>query len=263
MSDKKTIVSEILRLAEGGEIPSNDELLTSDDPQSALAAQGFKAPVEAAINVATPVVEHALDFGGNIDRYQAMVTAARHGDPQANEDLLNYTGALAMGTVKFPEKPPIVKLESKPAAMAATQAIAEEAPNAPALYSKLEKTIQEKLPNTATREQLEALLRDVKGEEREWSGIDEFLGSKGKLDKVSKQEVLDHLGENKVQINEVVKGGEEAPDFIDEDWSNEFAEDAHKWEDYEPLDRHMQDWHLEQELNLNQPDNFLQLAHRR
>ncbi len=75
-------------------------------------------------------------------------------------------------------------------------------------YSQLERTIQEKLPNRVSVEQLEATLRNnaVKPDEVKWTGLDEFI-EQAKRDKrpVTKQEVLDHLAENAVVIDEVKK----------------------------------------------------------
>jgi len=110
---------------------------------------------------------------------------------------------------------------------------------APAFYSKLQSDIEQKLGNSATVEQVNALLRDVKAEERKWSGIDEFLklkqkqaqdqqnekirGNRSELDanvikeqldakqvevKINKQELLQFLKANELQIKEVNKSKE-------------------------------------------------------
>lgn len=73
----------------------------------------------------------------------------------------------------------------------------------PAFYHKLQLIVEQKLPNKATIGQVEALLRDWSGDERKWSGIDEFL--KGK-DKISKPELLEFLRANQLEIKEVEKG---------------------------------------------------------
>lgn len=69
-------------------------------------------------------------------------------------------------------------------------------------YSKMARTIEEKMGNSASVEQINGMLREIKPEERKWSGIDDFL--KGK-DKVSKQELLDFLRANQLQVEEVRK----------------------------------------------------------
>ncbi len=81
--------------------------------------------------------------------------------------------------------------------------------NAPAFYSRLQRTIESKMPNTATVSQIEGILKDQNQEERKWSGIDDFL--KGK-DKVSKVDLLDFLRANQLEIKEIQKGGYENDD---------------------------------------------------
>lgn len=81
----------------------------------------------------------------------------------------------------------------------------------PGFYSKLEKTITDKMGASANIDQVNGILKEIKPEERKWSGIDDFL--KGK-EKVSKQELQDYLRANQLQIEEVRKGGESK---IDED----------------------------------------------
>lgn len=83
------------------------------------------------------------------------------------------------------------------------------APTAPTFYSKFQKDIEAKLPEKATVEQVGAILRETKEEERKWSGVDEFMKDK---EKVSKAELLDFLRANQLQIEEVEKGGENGPE---------------------------------------------------
>ena len=75
---------------------------------------------------------------------------------------------------------------------------------APTFFSALERTLTEKMPPSATVEQVKGILKDTKQEERDWLGIDDFL--KGKT-KVSKAELIDFVRANNVQVQEVVKGG--------------------------------------------------------
>jgi len=85
----------------------------------------------------------------------------------------------------------------------------------PVYYSQLQRTIEQKMPNSAPVSMVKALIEpnkgNVKAEEVEWSGINEFL--KGK-EKVSKAELLDFLKSNEVQIKEVVKQGFETPSSL-------------------------------------------------
>ena len=88
-------------------------------------------------------------------------------------------------------------------------------------YSKLQKTVNEKMGNSATVDQVKAITRDMKPEEVKWSGIEEFL--KGK-EKVNKAELQEFLAANQLQIEEVVGKDanvadvtkEEAIDLIDQ-----------------------------------------------
>lgn len=77
----------------------------------------------------------------------------------------------------------------------------------PVYYSQLQRTIEQKMPNSAPVSMVKALIEpnkgNVKAEEVEWSGINEFL--KGK-EKVTKAELLDFLKSNEVQIEVVHKG---------------------------------------------------------
>lgn len=95
-----------------------------------------------------------------------------------------------------------------PAAAAPVVEDLHATPHAPIFYSKLQNTIQEKMGPTATKQQVEGLLRDIKGEERQYSAIDDLLGDLKPEDKVSKADLLNHLKENNLQVGEVVKGGE-------------------------------------------------------
>ena len=77
--------------------------------------------------------------------------------------------------------------------------------NQAAFFSVLEKTIQEKMPVTAPREQVLGILASsgVKKEEIDWLDIEGFLKDKTK---VSKDEILDFIRSNNVKVEEVVKG---------------------------------------------------------
>jgi hypothetical protein len=78
--------------------------------------------------------------------------------------------------------------------------------SAPEFYSKLKKTIESKMGNFATPDQIRGILKEIKQEEINYSGLEEFLKDKGK---VSKQELLDYLRENQVRVEEVTKESNE------------------------------------------------------
>lgn len=75
---------------------------------------------------------------------------------------------------------------------------------APPFYSKVKRLIEEKMGSTATVEQVRGLLKDTKEAERKAFGVEDFL--KGK-EKVSKEELLNHLRANDLQVKEVTLGG--------------------------------------------------------
>ena len=77
---------------------------------------------------------------------------------------------------------------------------------APVFYSQLQRVIEQKMPNRATPEQIKGILSKgaVKEEELKWADLDSFLEGK---QKVTKQEVLDYLRQNDVQVEEVTPSG--------------------------------------------------------
>lgn len=79
----------------------------------------------------------------------------------------------------------------------------QSASTAPPFYSKLTRTIEEKMGNSATADQVRGIIKEIKPEERKWLGVDDFL--KGK-EKVSKPELLEFLRANALEVKEVTKG---------------------------------------------------------
>jgi DNA repair protein RadC len=75
---------------------------------------------------------------------------------------------------------------------------------APKWYSKLEKTISEKMPKKSDPQTIKNILKKagVKKEEIEWLGIDDFLEGKKS---VTKDELMEHIAENQVKIEEVIR----------------------------------------------------------
>lgn len=76
----------------------------------------------------------------------------------------------------------------------------------PVWHSTMQRAIEAKMPNSVSPEQLLSTLRNsgVKPDEMKWTGLDDFLNGKKS---VSKQEVLDYLKANQLELREVVKGG--------------------------------------------------------
>lgn len=77
-------------------------------------------------------------------------------------------------------------------------------------FSGLQRILESKMPNKASVEQIRAIIRDAKKEEVQWTGLDEFLNTKSTF---TKEEILNHLKENEVKVEEVVKGGDEKKQF--------------------------------------------------
>ncbi len=81
-------------------------------------------------------------------------------------------------------------------------------------YSQVDKVIEDKFKGESMpRAQLAAMLRNpqngIKAEEMKWSGLDDLLKGSGKI---TKKELQDHLEQNRVQVNEIQKGGERNAD---------------------------------------------------
>src|SRR4029077_6042518 len=72
-------------------------------------------------------------------------------------------------------------------------------------FSKAAKIAEEKLGGKGSGDQMLATLKNngVKGDELEYTGLEDFL--KGK-DKVTKQEVLDYIDKNGIKLEETTKG---------------------------------------------------------
>ena len=80
--------------------------------------------------------------------------------------------------------------------------VADTRPDVPTFYSKAERVAQQKIPNTASGDQILATLRNngVKENEIGWMGLDDFL--KGKP-KVSKADLQKFINDNQIQLGEV------------------------------------------------------------
>jgi hypothetical protein len=82
----------------------------------------------------------------------------------------------------------------------------------PVWYLKSEKLIGEKMRGPMPGQDVSKMLiaGGVKPEEMHWTGLDDFLKSKGK-DKVTPEEIKEHLANNNIQIKEVTKGSVNIP----------------------------------------------------
>ena len=167
-------------------ITFNDKALKAyyvGDPRDVAAIQQFTAAVERAKN-------SLGDRGGKAEQSVARLWAYGHGEG-ATTEYAAIRGELPAG-----------------AKQAGREAVAfspkrEEKP----FYSALERGIQAINMEKAPPGQWAATIRNmpgVRGEEREWMGVDDWL--KRQTKSVTKTELLDHLRENAVEVRDVLKG---------------------------------------------------------
>lgn len=73
---------------------------------------------------------------------------------------------------------------------------------APIFYSKMASALAEKMPESASPDQIRGIIQNsgIPKEEMEWSGIEDFLKDKQKISKI---ELLDYLQKNRINIEEV------------------------------------------------------------
>ncbi len=85
---------------------------------------------------------------------------------------------------------------------------------APIFYSQLARTIEQKMPNRASPEQVSAIARSggVKEDEIKWTGLDDWL--KEQKGPVSKQDVAEFLRANQVAVQESIKPREANPALV-------------------------------------------------
>jgi hypothetical protein len=137
-------------------------------------------------------------------------------DTQINQVATDISGAKRGGgsaTMVDGQTVPVPQEESAPASVRAPEEATSESsapsftseptPPAPVFYSQVEKVVRDKLPETFTTEQLLGTLQNspgVKPEELEWLKVPEFAKRDGK---VTKRELLEHLEDNAITIEDV------------------------------------------------------------
>jgi uncharacterized protein YneF (UPF0154 family) len=72
----------------------------------------------------------------------------------------------------------------------------------PGFFSNLIKTVEEKMGNSATPEQVKGMLRDIKPEEMEWLGAEKYIQENPKI---NKEDFIKHLQSNVPEIRRSVK----------------------------------------------------------
>jgi hypothetical protein len=90
----------------------------------------------------------------------------------------------------------------------APKAVVPEPPDAPTFFSKAAQVATDKLPASASGDQILATLKNngVKQSEMDWLGLPEYLQGKAK---VSKADVEQFIDEHKIQLEETTLGGRE------------------------------------------------------
>lgn len=93
----------------------------------------------------------------------------------------------------------------------------------PGFFSQLSRTVADKMPNVATKEQAKSIIeKGSKAEEVKWSGVIPWLDAKE--GKISKAELLDYLkNEGSVKFEEHRKGDTESFDIKDNKEETDFA----------------------------------------
>jgi len=88
-------------------------------------------------------------------------------------------------------------------------------------YSRMIRTIEEKMGTSASIEQVNGMLKEIKPEERKWLGLDEFLNGKTK---VNKEDLLQYLRANDLQIKEIVKENTSKMKFVSKSEADDLIE---------------------------------------
>lgn len=103
---------------------------------------------------------------------------------------------------------------------------------APIWYSQMERTLEQKLPNSGTPESFLQIIEgfqkkgEFKREEIEWIGLKEWLANR--KGKATKQQVLEFVHENRIQIKEITKSGSQ----LDAAFLFDTIDFSHNPEDY-------------------------------
>lgn len=155
---------------------------------------------------------HALYAGaedrrlwGRIDRKHKLISLATHPDRPASVHHARYVAR------QLREKYPgyrIQEFNRTPLGVGDDDAMfAVNEPNAQGFYSHLARTLEQKMPNRASPDQIRGIIAggQVKQDEIRWSGIEDWLREQGGKP-VTKEQVREFLAANEVKVEEVTKG---------------------------------------------------------
>lgn len=162
-----------------------------------LKIQNPLKPSEFALSYGNNInAAKAAGFDGVIDRMSSGEVRYQPFDPEQIKSAGKNSG-------NFDPKNPNIFMEDA-AAPGAPLAAVEHAPK---FYSGLERAVEAIPQPTMTGQQWLGTLnnRGVKAEEMQWSGLGEYLGAKADQP-VTKAEVAQHLGFNRLELGEVHRG---------------------------------------------------------
>jgi len=146
------------------------------------------------------VYDNKYEKGG--DSYMAF-------HPEQIKSAIGNSGAFdpKSGSLTDQRAPKLSDVKAKAAELKPTTAY-KSADQSQPFYLKSENLINEKMKGPMPAEDVHRMLlsNGVKPEEMKWTGLDELLTSKGKQ-KVTPQEIQEHLAGNNLQIEEVLLGG--------------------------------------------------------
>lgn len=197
--------AEIEVLTSDGWRPVTEVARTAVEPPGALSTVASPGPRGASIGTRL-----ATDAGNALAG--SMVGAIAPADTP--EERLRNTALAAAG---FPVAGRLMRRAGgalgTPGIGPAGRAVAETAPRepAPVFYSQLRQTLDEKMPNRASAQQIMGILKGspVKPDEITWTGLDDWL--REQRGPVTKQQVMEFLDQNAVTVEEVVKGAPSGP----------------------------------------------------
>jgi hypothetical protein len=132
------------------------------------------------------------------------------------------------GSLTDPRAPKLSGVKAKAAELKPTTAY-KSADQSQPFYLKSENLISEKMKGPMPAEDVHKMLlsNGVKPEEMKWTGLDELLQGKGK-NKVTPQEIQEHMAGNNLQVQEVTKGRTDNRAAI-EDLDKKIEEINHKF----------------------------------
>jgi hypothetical protein len=151
-------------------------------------------------------------------------------DPTQIKSAIGNSGAFdpKSGSLTDPRAPKLADVKAKAAELKPTTAY-KSADESQPFYLKSENLINEKMKGPMPAEDVHRMLlsNGVKPEEMKWTGLDELLQGKGKQ-KVTPQEIQEHMAGNNLQVQEVTKGRTDNRAAI-EDLDKKIEEINHKF----------------------------------